>query len=111
MTPASASEPHVQVALRISTDSRESAHVTQELVAGAAANGELLLRLQGQGMAVSSLRLAAHQLYDVRPRPVPGSPAAGFFGLGVAAELSWRALIRDACPLRSGTGRGRQRLC
>jgi hypothetical protein len=109
VTPASASEPHVQMALRISTDSHESAHVTQELVAGAAPNGELLLRLQGQGMAVSSLRLAAHQLYDVRPRPAPGPSAACAICGWCCRRASRCALIRDACPPRRGTGRGRLR--
>lgn len=66
VTPASAAEPHVQVTLRISTDSGESWHVVQEILAGAAPGGMLLARLQQAGMGITRLLLASHILYNVR---------------------------------------------
>ena len=66
MTPASAAEPHVQVTLRISTDSGESWHVVQEILAAAAPGGVLLARLQQAGMGITRLLLASHILYNVR---------------------------------------------
>lgn len=68
VTPASANEPHVQVTLRISTDTRQSANVVTELEAASVPNGSLLHRLQGQGMGASRLVLASHGLYNVRSR-------------------------------------------
>ncbi|KAK9820960.1 hypothetical protein WJX81_007609 [Elliptochloris bilobata] len=78
VTPASAAEPHVQITLRIATDSGESAHVVQELVSSSAPNGELLWRLQSAGMGVERLLLASRLLYNSgSPTPAPALVAGG----------------------------------